>query len=625
MNVSDMGHYVCSLCNISFGELSVLHLHMGVHVEFVGPKDSLQSETPETNILSEDKESEEKEEYQCKVCHKFFSDRIFFSFHNLAHYEGKSFQCKICGSVFSSKSGVYNHVCSHISEKLCRCTRGHLSLQGKDDQPRIFESADDLLKCGVCDGGFSTKKRLENHIKKHKEHSCPICKTSYNGPLDYEKHMRRHFQVSVHVFRCEICFETFCDRKERDHHMRIHQPSYSEEMNPTGQTCVPKTTALKDGKSTDNHEAISEEKISKKLKSEHTQESEKNFGLDHTINDALKAVGSCKKRSDLRSILKVIGVSHGAMSGSSEKAYKQSDGGSLVNISEINIQNFTALKSKRGYSTTVGKSTSNNFIVKCGAGKEYTKYECKLCFKVWRDKPAFWHHLVEHSEDVPYTCKICVEIFDGPDSWERHIKRKCGCALCGKLIKRVNYGHHSKVCHVSNPFKCLVCIKRFSSSDVFREHMKTHSKERSCRCKVCGEVLLLKYEVEKHNKMHGTESVDSVSTSEDEEDPFFAVSSAKTSSSHQVKSEQSLQNEYIPYKETDMKMPISSIKTECDVESSALHTLDTIIVKEEPLFEEKRFFDDTGLTRNMEQNNLVIVTGEGDNSNLDESVADPLA
>lgn len=455
-----MGHYVCSWCNIAFGELSILHLHMGVHIELVGPKGSSFGETPGGNMLSEVKEgSDEQGEYHCKVCQKHFNNLGIFTFHMRAHCEGKSFQCTICGVVFAMKSAVYNHVCRHVSEKLCTCTGGHLALQEKEDQPKIFESANDLHKCGVCDGGYSTKKRLDRHTLKHMGHfSCSICKRSYQGQVEYDKHMVCHAYVMF--FRCEVCFETFYDRRKRDDHMKVHSSSYCGEMVLADQSVVPKPSTLEDGEVLNDCTDISEEKGSKKLKAECLQGSDTNFVPFITPSTTPKTVGPPvlqdlfhgKKRSDLRSILKDIGVSRGTVLKGSEKAKSDLVSENLNNIKVISKE------SPKEYQATV-KNGSSIFERKSRPCEESGKYKCKSCFSVWREKHAFWQHLLGHSDDVPYTCKICVEVFDDVESWKVHTEQKCSCALCGKLMQRIDYAVHNKACPVNNPFKCLVVLK----------------------------------------------------------------------------------------------------------------------------------------------------------------------
>ncbi|XP_064086651.1 zinc finger protein 836-like [Macrobrachium nipponense] len=621
-----MGHYVCSWCNIAFGELSILHLHMGVHIELVGPKGSSSVEIPGGHMVSEVKESsDEQGEYYCKVCQKYFNNLGIFTFHMRAHCEGKSFQCTICGVVFSTKSAVYNHVCSHVNEKLCKCTRGHLALQGKDDQPKIFESANDLHKCGVCDGGYSTKKRLDRHTLKHMGHfSCSICKRSYQGQVEYDKHMVYHAYVMF--FRCEVCFETFDDRIKRDDHMKVHSSSYCGEMVLTDQSGVPKPSALKDGEVWNDCKDISEEKGSKKLKSGCLQGSDTDFVPFSTTTTVPQTVRSPvsqdlfrgKKRSDLRSILKDIGVSRGTVLKRSEKA--KSD---LVSENSNDIE-VVSKESPKEYQATVVNGC-NIFERKSSQRKESGKYKCKLCFSVWKEKHAFWQHLHEHSDDVPYTCKICVEVFDDVESWKVHKEQKCTCALCGKLMQRIDYAVHNKACPVNNPFKCLVCFKRFLTSDLFREHMKSHSREQACRCKVCGEVLLLKYEAERHNKMHKKESIDLVSMPLLSEDELLTVTLGAQNPLCKVKSEHSLQTSDVSDKERDVKVPLSSIKTENYIESGSVNTLSAIIVKEEPFFEDKNVFNDAVLTTDVEQRYVVMVTDEANDFNQDENIVDPLA
>ncbi|XP_068243465.1 zinc finger protein 699-like [Palaemon carinicauda] len=609
MNDSGMGHYVCSWCNISFVEISILHLHMGVHIELVGPKGTTSSEIPESNILSEVKEdSDDKGEYHCKVCQKYFNNQGIFRLHMRAHREGKTFQCKICGSVFAMKSGVYNHVCKHISENLCKCTGGHVALQGMEDQPRIFESADDLNKCGVCDGGYSTKKRLDRHALKHMGHfSCSICKRSYQGQAEYDKHMECHAYVMF--FRCDMCFETFYDKEKRDDHMKTHSS-----LSP-----------LKDGKFANDHSDISDKIVSKKLKSGCLPVNAISAGPNAIGPSFSKNLLPSKKRSNLRSILKDIGVSRGTAVGGSNKE-KLSPRGNLINTGEIISEDLTIPGSQNDYLAQVEKGR-NTFRLKSSACEESGKYECKLCYKMWEEKRAFWQHLLRHSEDVPHTCKICVEIFEDVKSWKNHTEQKCGCALCGKLIQRIDYVIHSKVCPVNNPFKCLVCFKRFSSSDLFRDHMTSHSKEKACRCKVCGEVLLLKYEAERHNRMHKKQSVDPVSTvlpSEDEEDLLSVSPSAKTLSC-KVESEESLQFPYVSVDERDLKVPLSSIGIENNIASHSLNTVSAITVKDEPLSEDKNIFSDTVFETNVGQSYVVMVTDEVNAFHHDESVVDPLA
>ncbi|XP_066979620.1 zinc finger protein 84-like [Macrobrachium rosenbergii] len=628
-----MAHYVCSWCDISFEELPVLHLHMGVHIDIISPEGNIPTGVLEKNVSKDVKDSDDDGEYQCKVCHKHFSDPGMYLYHMQAHSEGKTYQCKICGWIFCIKSSLYNHICNHINEKPCRCTGGHHASQGKGNQPKIFESAEDLLKCSVCDRGYCTKKNLYKHIQKHVGHlSCSICTRAYENKAEYDRHMEHHDYLMF--FRCEICFESFYDREKRDDHMRIHTSSHSG-----GMVLTENSTTLKDRKFM-NRRGNSEMIVSKKLKREDLQESGKDAVTVITVSAAPKTVGPLvskdlnptEKSSGLRSILKDIGVSCRRLSAVSEghkgpsasehrvsatsenmvnatsenkvnTAYRQ-----IVCTNEIPSMDLKTCKSRKVYSVTVEDDVLS---LKSSAGAESGKYKCTLCVSVLGDKLAFWQHLSEHSEEVPYTCKICLKIFSDVNSRMHHSEQKCSCALCGRLMHRKYYSVHANFCPVGRPFRCRVCIKRFSSSDVFRDHMESHSREKSCRCRVCGEVLLFKYEADRHKMMHRKDNIDPYSTillSEDEDDSFSVTPSAKNPLC-------------ISDEEKDVEIPVSSVKLENDIDSSSLELL--TVVKEEPFSEDRKVFNDTAF-RAEEQSNVIMVT-EAVDMELKECAEDPLA
>ncbi|XP_068242474.1 zinc finger protein Xfin-like [Palaemon carinicauda] len=600
MEKKDMEHYVCALCDISFEDVSTLYLHMKIHINCVVSESSYFNITPRSCILSRGKDSDDKY-YWCNICRKRFRTFHFFTRHMQAHREGKTFQCKICARIFTSKSILYNHICQHVTKMSCKCTSGHHGSQGKDDQPKIFESADDLHLCFMCYMGFDTKKQLGNHLRKHSVYlRCSLTSSSRESQVEHIEQVEDHAHV-----QCEICFEMFHNKEKRDDHMKIHSHSSPQKV-MNDQRNVPITSASNTVRFMNYGADDLEEIISKKLKEELEKTNEELVSVS-AIMVGSKTVGSLlskdsipgKKRNFLRDALKTLDVSNGRVGEGNKEKQNHFTCRNIVNTSGVPDIGIEMVISNEEYSETVTDSDNNHNLKYTGAKSR--KYECRLCFSVWTNKRFFWQHLLGHSENVPYTCKICAEIFN-EKSWEIHEESTCKCAACGRLVKGKAQSIHPKLCRIGNPFTCTLCVKRFPTTEVFSDHMKTHSRETSFACK-CGNEFC-NHEPDLQEEMQRKENKDPIPmlSPAEEEDDFLSDTPSEEIIS-QISDEESTSN-----------VKMSSVKTESGFDLITL----------EP-FEDRQFLNDNTATTDIEQCNFIVMTDETDSYIPDESAIDPLA
>ncbi|GLD63491.1 zinc finger protein 184-like isoform X3 [Lates japonicus] len=230
----------CTLCSLSFIELSEFHLHMETN----------HGETSQRASGSQMNSGITKQHtYECLDCGKSYGVIGHFLnhqrshrqasksvFHDLEHLKKKSFQCESCGRNYSRASALDAHRRCH-EEKLVK-SRNRSSGDSFHTEESVVEAkpsenqADDtekLFKCS-CGKAFSALLRLKTHQrfsrnsqcspeemkekpkKSCSEFYCSECNKSFSGHIALFNHQRwhaNHSDDSAKRFPCEECGKVF--------------------------------------------------------------------------------------------------------------------------------------------------------------------------------------------------------------------------------------------------------------------------------------------------------------------------------------------------------------------------------------------------------------------------------
>nr|XP_020464126.1 zinc finger protein 208-like isoform X1 [Monopterus albus] len=255
---SETAHF-CTLCSVSFVELSEFHSHM--------EKNHGQSSQNESGIQMNSGITKQPT-YECPDCGKCYIVIGHFLnhqrshrqasksvFHDLEHLKKKSFQCESCGRNYSRASALDAHRRCH-EEKLVK-SRTRSSGESPPTEESIVEAnpsenqtgdtPKNLFKCS-CGKAFSALTRLKTHQrfsrntqcapeeikekpkKNCNEFYCSECKKGFSGQIALFNHQRWHANQSENSakrFSCEECGKVFMTLTFYYRHQRM---VHSDEM-----------------------------------------------------------------------------------------------------------------------------------------------------------------------------------------------------------------------------------------------------------------------------------------------------------------------------------------------------------------------------------------------------------
>uniref|UniRef100_A0A1A8NQI2 C2H2-type domain-containing protein n=1 Tax=Nothobranchius rachovii TaxID=451742 RepID=A0A1A8NQI2_9TELE len=229
--------YFCTLCSLSFIEMSELHLHMKNHNQMAQNSEFVNSGL------------KRQQNYKCSDCgksyttighllnhvraHKQPSKSLFY---NLEQLKKKSFQCESCGRNYSRASALDAHRRCH-EEKLVKSKSkscedllktGESEVETKSSESHPEDDLEKSFKC-ICGKAFSKVSRLKTHQrfshncqcaqektkqkakKNSSEFYCSECKKGFNSHIALFSHQRSHSNPtnSTKRFPCEECGKVF--------------------------------------------------------------------------------------------------------------------------------------------------------------------------------------------------------------------------------------------------------------------------------------------------------------------------------------------------------------------------------------------------------------------------------
>lgn len=121
-------------------------------------------------------------------------------------------------------------------------------------------------------------------------------------------------------------------------------------------------------------------------------------------------------------------------------------------------------------------------------------HECKHCFKRFSHQFYLKQHMITHSNERPFVCKICGKGFGANRLLSAHTRRHetkdLKCDLCERTYRfayllREHQKSHLKV----RDKECYICGKTFIGSKNLYQHRLSHSEEHNRTCNNCGKVL----------------------------------------------------------------------------------------------------------------------------------------
>lgn len=174
----------------------------------------------------------QSKEYICEVCTLKCTNRSLYKSHYKTHeVEGqKNFSCQFCGQKYFKKCSKDLHERKHTGKKVHRCgqcSKVFTKVFSYLRHQREVHAVKRAFICAECSKGFSTQRRLKEHIGIHqseKAYKCVQCNHSCYTASGLRTHMLEiHSETQNRFHSCEICGEKFSKQyglkrhKERKH------------------------------------------------------------------------------------------------------------------------------------------------------------------------------------------------------------------------------------------------------------------------------------------------------------------------------------------------------------------------------------------------------------------------
>ena len=136
-------------------------------------------------------------------------------------------------------------------------------------------------------------------------------------------------------------------------------------------------------------------------------------------------------------------------------------------------------------------------------------HKCDVCGQEFRLKCEIDEHRASHLKDLPlpYQCGNCPRGFETFEAFQDHsklhqLKKKFGCAQCGRKFDDENKLNLHMATHQSKPYSCNRCNKTFRSNHSCIKHQKLHGEHSRFSCNLCSKQFSSADNLHTHLKNH---------------------------------------------------------------------------------------------------------------------------
>jgi len=423
--------------------------------------DEDEDKMPELNIKNPDYE---KQELQCNVCLKTFSNVRTLQQHMYSHQEGKH-KCEFCDLKFNRPSKLKSHTRIHTGEKPFKCDECDCTFRDSN-LLRIHHNREHVDKvlgpyfCDLCPlKVFSTTRSLSDHNQQSHnkaKFNCEFCDLKFNKPLLLKIHRRIH--TGETPFKCNECDKSFRGKDLlRMHVVKVHVKTsngpYSCDLCPL--TIFSSIEQLKRHQQSKHLDEYFEDCKKNRCK---TSESSIKYNTEPNLSKVIKDKLSCEECPKM-----------------------------FNNVSQLEDH--------------MRKHTGETPYMCSQCPKSFTSQKALNVHEMWHEKMTF---------PVNMMCEICSKICTTRDQWNYHLKthkevtHQFKCDLCPDRIfsTMVNLRTHKRTHTKEKPFQCDQCAKSFAHNNSLQIHIRIHNGDRPFACEFCEKKFTDQTGLRKHIRKH---------------------------------------------------------------------------------------------------------------------------
>ena len=392
-----------------------------------------------------------------------------------------------------------SHRC-HTPTRVDKSQNGH--------HPQLNSESEDTYECYVCKQAFTSKSRLNIHLKTHTNirPTCSICMKVFSTTSNLKRHSYTHSTIRP---TCPVCLKSFSTVRNLKRHERLHsmkepcRKPQSETQLENRHTCSVCMKVFSGIQNLRRHERIHERtecwckgQVPKDRMVAHSSNCEnmptckicdKSYRSEHILKQHIKRHENQRENpSNLTCIF---------CSKTFSNTHNSSRHQQVCRRNPVNIEK----KTLEGRITVHCQECDKQFLTQfpCQGPQsraEQQLFKCDLCgcsFDVLHD---LIKHVTKHIVDSKETCNTC-GLRNGLNEFQHESINEPGknddrvisfhCLVCEVRIKTKSELKIHMQYHSERVFRCSLCPKTFYNDNRLQVHMLHYTSYKQLKCLTC--------------------------------------------------------------------------------------------------------------------------------------------